>query len=467
MRPSHLETRYKFDLSPRQREVIELVARGRTNAEIAESLGISLDGAKYHVREILGKLGVESREEAAAAWRASRTPSGRIRQMSLGLAGMRGAPIVWAGAASFVVAIAAVVVLVALRQGDDAPAALPDVETSTPTTEPSASPLAAATGPATNTAAGAQCTSSDASLRLELVPDGQDVLVQLFAAGAASCLLLGPGSLSVLQGPPAQGQWDPYVNTVRAFKVSAELPVAEPLLVWRWMNQCAQLGPSGWRAELAGLETTVTVNVRPGCVAPGSPMIVALDNFATAPGILVDGETTADPACVDRTAGWLCEFATRTANRVIRGDLAMVVQDGEARTYTCDGGDVFSSICVGQADGDVVRGFPIALHGSAGGPRSPDDLVSELDDALDSGDGPFLAAIGCPDAEPDCSTFFVAFNTRGSPTVAYLVFELFPGHEPALVGAGLSGDNAADILGGGTTMTGSGPVTFVALPPPP
>ncbi len=68
------------ELTSRQREVLELLAKGRTNFEIAESLGISLEGAKYHVREILGRLGVESREEAAAVWAAERRPLARLRR---------------------------------------------------------------------------------------------------------------------------------------------------------------------------------------------------------------------------------------------------------------------------------------------------------------------------------------------------------------------------------------------------
>jgi DNA-binding CsgD family transcriptional regulator len=56
-------------LTPRQREVLALLRRGDTNEEIARSLGISLDGAKWHVSEIIGRLGVSDRYEAAR-WRA-------------------------------------------------------------------------------------------------------------------------------------------------------------------------------------------------------------------------------------------------------------------------------------------------------------------------------------------------------------------------------------------------------------
>lgn len=53
----------------RQRDVLALIAAGKTNREIGEALGISLDGAKWHVAEILAKLDAESREEAAEYWR--------------------------------------------------------------------------------------------------------------------------------------------------------------------------------------------------------------------------------------------------------------------------------------------------------------------------------------------------------------------------------------------------------------
>jgi DNA-binding CsgD family transcriptional regulator len=59
-RPPHPEL-----LTPRQQEVLHLLRDGLTNDEIAARLGISSDGAKWHVSEILGKLGVSSRQEAA------------------------------------------------------------------------------------------------------------------------------------------------------------------------------------------------------------------------------------------------------------------------------------------------------------------------------------------------------------------------------------------------------------------
>jgi ATP/maltotriose-dependent transcriptional regulator MalT len=52
-------------LSPRERDVYELLIQGRTNRDIAKTLFISESTAKVHVRHIFEKLGVHSRAEAA------------------------------------------------------------------------------------------------------------------------------------------------------------------------------------------------------------------------------------------------------------------------------------------------------------------------------------------------------------------------------------------------------------------
>ncbi len=56
---------YPDVLTPRQWQVLALLREGLSNEQIALRLGISLDGVKFHVSEILGKLGVGSRNEAA------------------------------------------------------------------------------------------------------------------------------------------------------------------------------------------------------------------------------------------------------------------------------------------------------------------------------------------------------------------------------------------------------------------
>jgi DNA-binding CsgD family transcriptional regulator/tetratricopeptide (TPR) repeat protein len=55
-----------FGLTPREREVLELVSAGRTNRQIGQSLFMSEKTASVHVSRILAKLGVTSRGEAGA-----------------------------------------------------------------------------------------------------------------------------------------------------------------------------------------------------------------------------------------------------------------------------------------------------------------------------------------------------------------------------------------------------------------
>jgi DNA-binding NarL/FixJ family response regulator len=55
-----------FGLTTREREVLVLLAEGYTNRRIAETLFISDSTAGVHVSNILGKLGVSTRTEAAA-----------------------------------------------------------------------------------------------------------------------------------------------------------------------------------------------------------------------------------------------------------------------------------------------------------------------------------------------------------------------------------------------------------------
>lgn len=55
-------------LTMREAEVLDLLEHGCSNKQIARTLGIGLSTVKNHVHNILGKLGVASRGEAAA-WR--------------------------------------------------------------------------------------------------------------------------------------------------------------------------------------------------------------------------------------------------------------------------------------------------------------------------------------------------------------------------------------------------------------
>ena len=52
-------------LTPREVEVLRLVARGQTNQQIARNLLISVSTVKRHIRHICAKLGVSDRVQAA------------------------------------------------------------------------------------------------------------------------------------------------------------------------------------------------------------------------------------------------------------------------------------------------------------------------------------------------------------------------------------------------------------------
>lgn len=59
-------------LTPRQRDVLALLAEGATNGEIAHRLGLRPNTVKLHVRDVYRRLGVHSRVDAMRAAAARR-----------------------------------------------------------------------------------------------------------------------------------------------------------------------------------------------------------------------------------------------------------------------------------------------------------------------------------------------------------------------------------------------------------
>jgi len=55
-----------FELTPRERDVIALLAEGLSNKAIGQRLGISLDTVKFHVGRLIDKLDATGRTDAVA-----------------------------------------------------------------------------------------------------------------------------------------------------------------------------------------------------------------------------------------------------------------------------------------------------------------------------------------------------------------------------------------------------------------
>lgn len=61
------------DLSPREREILELLAGGFANKAIADRLGLTDGTVRWHLRHVYHKLHVRSRTEAALKFRTAKT----------------------------------------------------------------------------------------------------------------------------------------------------------------------------------------------------------------------------------------------------------------------------------------------------------------------------------------------------------------------------------------------------------
>ncbi len=239
--PAHYRTRPREGLTPRQREVISLIARGQTNAQIADALGISLDGAKFHVSEIIARFGVESREQAAELWRQQRRPGERIHALFALPFGAKalGATVT----AALVILVIGVAVALSLGGDDNPSPSLPDNE---PTAAVSATsptpgtPIADATpqsiDPATvlrpirlvNVDTGEERTLPVTWGPMSWSPDGKFVAV----SGESSTAIVetATGLVRVLSDRPSRSvAWSPGGERIAVSEYAVDLAGKSPL----------------------------------------------------------------------------------------------------------------------------------------------------------------------------------------------------------------------------------------------
>lgn len=139
--------RYERELNERQREVLDLLTAGRTNPEIAAALGITLDGAKYHVSEILTRLGFATREDAAEYWRWRNRPAARLRRSLRGVLALPAAKVAAGVGTAAVVAGVGVTAWLIFGGGgqDDPPERVPPFELTARMVATQADPLTVGT----------------------------------------------------------------------------------------------------------------------------------------------------------------------------------------------------------------------------------------------------------------------------------------------------------------------------------
>jgi DNA-binding CsgD family transcriptional regulator len=442
---AHYHTVTKRDLSPRQREVLALVAAGKTNGEIAEHLGISLDGAKWHVSEILAKLGVATREEASDWWRERQGVGHRISQAVRGFS-----PVLTWKVAVPVAAVAALGVAGLLflgNRGEDGEAAAP-----------------------------ARCTADDV------------ILEPVEGTGP----LIGPVSIAITARSRERpctfegaitGTLRTSGHTLDAAAMDSPRTTIGPsrtILAWMsWNAFCT--GPYTRLEFLAGL---VHKDEAESFIEGGLPFVVgrpecpgiqrapaARPDFALGPApagspIPAIGPDPLDavycyPSDAAELAKWMkpCEAVDRLQQGLNSSNLDELVRMLALKAFTCpEPGrpSELSRLCEGAAAGEQRLGIPVASLPSSGEILSAAQFRGAFGAMIETAkDGQLyrtrIATVACDD-DP-CTRFILGIANDGSPAAAYVLVEA-DGDALQIVAAGFPGEHALVMRRGGA-MPGS------------
>lgn len=199
---------YPDILTPAEQRVLTYLRRGLTNSEIAEELGISLNGVKYHISNMLGKLGLQHREDLAV-WHPQNRETFRHMWANVPVAVRLFAVSIAAASGVGIVVFAGFVIASLGNDSHESPSnnsgsspttAAPTTESSTPT----ASPSAVSPGRADVEAARQQYLGEDGLRDIDaaLMAADADSLLGLWARTQVTCVIGSERTGRLCEGVP-------------------------------------------------------------------------------------------------------------------------------------------------------------------------------------------------------------------------------------------------------------------------
>lgn len=420
-------------LTERQREVLALVAAGKTNFEIAQELGITLEGAKYHVREVMGKLNVESREEAAAWYRHQRRPTTRFATFVRGLIPAAG---IWKAAAGVtagvaVAGIGALAVYAFTQSGSDDPP--PAVAEPTIPGEP---PL---------------CGPDDAIFDIfEADPMDDITLLVVTGRAAGPCTLRGTIELTLTEGDPTAS---PPAIATSTTEVDLVLDTVRTNIVHaNWTGYCGNglIHATGSAFQSDGTLVraaagTDLVNA-PGCNQPAGLAAV----FAPPLSFRPDLGPVEEIVC-PVTPGWekQCEVVDELFAAVMAGDAEQLLRRAASSVFVCGGpqNPIWGPLCGDAPAGSPAVGIAFQHPDGSLGAVTLLDIVQMLPVGRPSGGW----TIAC--SNDDCDKFVVGIGFRDGVTAMAFAFDSSTEGIPSLkaVTVATTGTKPLAIRRGGTT----------------